>query len=134
MPFQNDLQNRCSEFKLILQNINVKKQWSECICRSILRNSFFMTRRSSILPWVRFQSLSITRYLRIDKNNTLIIFMLSGFIQFYSSVLVKSNHAILLNNTFKSFWMINVNTTHILISYSIIYGSLIIPNTHFHMQ
>ena len=25
MPFQNDLQNRCSEFKLFLQNINVKK-------------------------------------------------------------------------------------------------------------
>ena len=25
MPFQNDLQNRCSEFKLFLQNINVQK-------------------------------------------------------------------------------------------------------------
>ena len=25
MPFQNDLQNRCSEFQLFLQNINVKK-------------------------------------------------------------------------------------------------------------
>ena len=24
MPFQNDLQNRCSEFKLFLQNINVQ--------------------------------------------------------------------------------------------------------------
>ena len=46
----------------------------------------------------------------------------------------KSNHAILLNNTFKSLWMINVNTIHIHISYTIIYGSLIIQNTHFHMQ
>ena len=26
MPFQNDLQNRCSEFKLCLQNINITKQ------------------------------------------------------------------------------------------------------------
>ena len=25
MPFQNDLQNRCSKFKLFLQNINAKK-------------------------------------------------------------------------------------------------------------
>ena len=25
MPFQNDLQNRCSEFKLFLQNIDVQK-------------------------------------------------------------------------------------------------------------
>ena len=55
----------------------------------------------------------------------------------YNSILMfqfKSNHAILLNKTFKSFWMINVNTIHILISYTIIYGSLIIPNIHFHMQ
>ena len=29
MPFQNDLQNRCSEFKLFLQNIHVKKM--ECM-------------------------------------------------------------------------------------------------------
>ena len=34
----------------------------------------------------------------------------------------------------KSFWMINVNTIYILISYTIIYGSLIIPNIHFQMQ
>ena len=74
-----------------------------------------------------------TRYMCIDKNNRLRIFMLSGSIQFHSFVSVKSNHAILLNNTFKSFWMIHVNTIHILISYSIIYGSLIIPNIHFHM-
>ena len=25
MPFQNDLQNRCSEFNFFLQNISVKK-------------------------------------------------------------------------------------------------------------
>ena len=45
----------------------------------------------------------------------------------------KSNHDILLNNTFKSFWMINVIAIHILISYTINYSSLIIPNIHFHM-
>ena len=68
------------------------------------------------------------------KKNTLRIFMFSGSIQFHSFDSVKSNHAIFLNNTFKSFWMIHVNTIHILISYSIIYGSLIIPNIHFHIQ
>ena len=47
--FQNGLQNGCSEFKLFLQNINVQKKWSECICWSILRNSFFMTLSSSTL-------------------------------------------------------------------------------------
>ena len=39
IPFQNDLQNTCSEFKLFLQNINIqKKTWNECACRSILQN------------------------------------------------------------------------------------------------
>ena len=38
-----------SEFKLFLQNINVQKKWSECICQSILHNSFFMTLSSSTL-------------------------------------------------------------------------------------
>ena len=57
-PFQNDLQNRYLDFKLFLQNINIqKKTWSECMCRSVLRNSFSMTRRSSIL-----RLLSITAY------------------------------------------------------------------------
>ena len=38
-PFQNDLQNTCSEFKLFLQNINIqKKTGNECTCRSRLRN------------------------------------------------------------------------------------------------
>ena len=54
----------------------------------------------------------------------------------YNSILLfqfKSKHKILLNKNFKSFWMINVNAIHILISYTIIYDSLIIPNIHFHM-
>ena len=38
-------------------------------------------------------SLSITRYLRIDKNNTLSIFMLSGSIQFYIPIQFYTNHA-----------------------------------------
>ena len=38
-PFQNSLQNTCSEFKLFLQNINIqKKTRNECTCRSVLRN------------------------------------------------------------------------------------------------
>ena len=61
----------------------------------------------------------------------------SCLVVLYNSILLfqfESNHAILLNKTFKSFWMINVNTINILISYTNIYGSLIIPNIHFHMQ
>ena len=38
-------------------------------------------------------SLSITRYLRIDKNNTLSIFMLSGSIQFSIPFQFNTNHA-----------------------------------------
>ena len=38
-------------------------------------------------------SLSITRYLRIDKNNTLSIFMLSGSIQFSIPFQFNANHA-----------------------------------------
>ena len=40
-----------------------------------------------------FASLSITRYLRIAKNNTLSIFMLSGFIQFSIPFQFNTNHA-----------------------------------------
>ena len=38
-------------------------------------------------------SLSITRYLLIDKNNTLSIFMLSGSIQFSIPFQFNTNHA-----------------------------------------
>ena len=38
-------------------------------------------------------SLSITRYLRIDKNNTLSIFILSGSIQFSILFQFNTNHA-----------------------------------------
>ena len=38
-------------------------------------------------------SLSITLYLRIDKNNTLSIFMLSGSIQFSIPFQFNTNHA-----------------------------------------
>ena len=38
-------------------------------------------------------SLSITRYLRIDKNNTLSIFMLSGSLQFSIPFQFNTNHA-----------------------------------------
>ena len=46
----------------------------------------------------------------------------------------KSNHAISQFKTFKSLWMINANTIHILVLYTISYGSLIIPKIHFHIQ
>ena len=36
--------------------------------------------------------------------------------------------------TFKPLWMINVNTIHILVIYTISYSSLIIPKIHFHIQ
>ena len=42
---------------------------------------------SELLTWY-FQSLPITRYLCIDKNNTLSIFMLSGSIPFSNSISV----------------------------------------------
>ena len=38
-------------------------------------------------------SVSITRYLGIDKNNTLSIFMLSGSIQFSNPFQLNTNHA-----------------------------------------
>ena len=38
-------------------------------------------------------SLSITRYLRINKNNTLSIFMVSGSIQFSIPFQFNTNHA-----------------------------------------
>ena len=38
-------------------------------------------------------SLSIARYLHIDKNNTLRIFMLSGYIQFSNPFQFNTNHA-----------------------------------------
>ena len=55
----------------------------------------------------------------------------------YNSILLfpfKSNHEIFLNNIIKSFWMINFKYNTYKISSTIIYGSLIIPNIHFHMQ
>ena len=77
------LQNRCSEFKLFFYKISmfIKKKM-DCICRSKLHNSFFMTRRSLILPFIPVQPVPTHRYY------TLSIFMLSGSIQFHSSVLV----------------------------------------------
>ena len=57
--------NRCSEFKLFLQNINIqKKTWNECTCRSILQN--FLLYDSTLLDLG--SALSITRYLRIGKT------------------------------------------------------------------
>ena len=49
-----------------------------------------MTLSSSILG---LASMSITRYLGIDKNNTLNIFMLSGSIQFSIPFPFNINHA-----------------------------------------
>ena len=65
MPYQNDLQNRYSEFKMFFQNIKVLKKEAghEFPSRSILRNSFFMTRRSSILD-----PLSITIYYSVPAH------------------------------------------------------------------
>ena len=38
------------------------------------------------------------------------------------------------NSTFKPLWMINVNTIHIFVKYTISYNSLIIPRIHFPIQ
>ena len=77
---------------MFLQNIKVKKETGhECTSQSIFRNSFFMTRRFSILD-----ALSITIYHSVPvhwENNTLSIFMLSGSIQFSLPFQFKSNHA-----------------------------------------
>ena len=56
-------------------------------------------------------SLFITRYLRIDKNNTLSIFMLSGSIQFSIPIQFNTNHAFVKNNAFIQ-CMCNVKDTY----------------------
>ena len=67
-----------------------------------------MTPSSSILG---LASMSITRYLRIDKNNTLSIFMLSGSIQFCIQFSFHINHAFIKNNAFIQY-LCNVKDTY----------------------
>ena len=67
-----------------------------------------MTLRSSILG---LASMSITRYLRIDKNNTLRIFMLSGSIQFRIPFSFHINHVFIKNNAFIQY-LCNVKDTY----------------------
>ena len=49
----------------------------------------------SVLVWSLLLYL-FTWYLRVDKNNTLSIFMLSGFIQLSLHFSLKSNHAMFI--------------------------------------
>ena len=82
MPLQHDIQNHSSEFNSFVHKIShVKKEmiwiwWGIYLYVA----TFSMTLRFLILP-----SFLLTRNLRIDKNYTLSIFMLSGSIQFYSN-------------------------------------------------
>ena len=76
LPLQNDIQNNGSEFNSIVHKMPHVQKGMICIYAA----TFSMTLRFLILP-----SFLFTRNLRIDKNYTLSIFMLSGSIQFYSN-------------------------------------------------
>ena len=66
----------------------------ECMWRSIFRKlSWWLCAPWSSVP------LLITQYLRVDKNNTLNIFMLSGSIQFYSQLKQFSQYALIFEKT-----------------------------------
>ena len=82
MPLQNDIQNNSSEINSFVHKMShVQKEWYAYDGGIYLYTAtFFMTLRFLILP-----SFLFTRNLRIDKNYTLSIFMLSGSIQFYSN-------------------------------------------------
>ena len=78
------------EVKLLLFTNTVKKKiYSEDACDGAYSvNSL----NDSELLDLKSASLSITRYLRIDKNNTLSIFMLNGSIQFSIPFQFNTNH------------------------------------------
>ena len=68
-----------------------------CIWRGIY---LYATTFSMSLCFLILPSFSLTRYLRIDKNYTLSIFMLSGSIRFHSQIQFNIRHAFILNHTF----------------------------------
>ena len=82
MPLQNDIQNNGSEFNSFVHKMSHVQKQMICIRRGIYlyAATFSITLRFLILP-----SFPFTQNLRIDKNYTLNIFMLSGSIQFYSN-------------------------------------------------
>ena len=82
MPLQNDKQNISYEFNAFVHKMSHVQKEMICIWRGIYlyAATLSMTLRFSILP-----SFLFTRNLRIDKNYTLSIFILSGSIQFYSN-------------------------------------------------
>ena len=82
MPLQNDIQNNSSEFNSFVHKMSHVQKEMICIRRGmyLFATTFYMTLRFLILP-----SFLFTRNLRIDKNYTLSIFMLSGFRQLYSN-------------------------------------------------
>ena len=84
MPFQNDIQQNVSlEIDYLFTKYPMFKKEMICIWRGIhlYAAACFMTLRFTILS-----SFLSTRNLRIDKNYTLSIFMLSGSIQFYFNI------------------------------------------------
>ena len=60
----------------------------------------YATTFSMSLCFLILPSFSLTRYLCIDKNYTLSIFMLSGSIRFHSQIQFNIRHAFILNHTF----------------------------------
>ena len=82
MALQNDIQNNGSEFNSFVHKMSHIQKEMICIWRGIYlyAATLSMTPRFLILS-----SFLFTRNLRIDKNYTLITFMLSGSIQFYSN-------------------------------------------------
>ena len=90
MPLPNDIQNNSSEFNSFVHKMSHIQKEMICIWRGIYlyAATFSMTMRFLILP-----SFLFTRNLRIDKNNMLSIFMLSGSIQFSIPFQFNTNHA-----------------------------------------
>ena len=77
-------QNINSNFNYFVYKIShVKKKEMICIWRGIY---LYSTTSSMTLRFTILSSFLSTRNLRIDKNYTLSIFMLSGSIQFYSNI------------------------------------------------
>ena len=83
MPFQNDIQNQGSGFNpFLFTKYHLFKRDDMQMTEYILkRRTLSMTLRLTILS-----SFLSTRNLRIDKNYTLNIFMLSGSIQIYFNI------------------------------------------------
>ena len=87
MPFQKDIQNKIFlGVPLFVHKILFKKEMI-CIWRGI---HLYAAACSMTLHFTISSSFLSTRNLRIDKNDTLSIFMLSGSIQFYFNIQCNS--------------------------------------------